>query len=202
MAETMRTSKEDENFQASLEEETSEDKERETKKRYSHLIVFGFGANPRTEEEADADPDGEHDAGWHLTAGTKARVLAAGELWKMGEVDKIIMSEGKAPDKEKSGGELMREYLLVKYPEISEDKVVVEDKASNTIENFAGTIDSLDNEESNEGADRENFGENNLAFLSNRFHMSRIKEIAEKFGISGDSFSAEDVLKLAALLRE
>jgi len=32
--------------------------------------------------------------------------------------------------------------------------------------------------------------------------MPRIQEIAKKFGLSGDSFSAEDVLKLAALSRE
>jgi len=164
--------------------ETPEEKKRREGERYSHLIVFGFGAKPRTKEEADEDPDGKHDMGWYLTAGIKARVLAAGELWNMREVDKIIMSEEKGPDKEKSGGELMKEYLLAKYPEIPEDKVVVEDKASNTIENFAGTIDSFDDEELNEGANDENSGKNNLAFLSNGFHMSRIQEIAKKFGLS------------------
>ena len=64
-----------------------EDKENETKKRYGHLIVFGFGAKPRTKEEAAQDPDRKEDMGWHLTVGTKARVLAAGELWEMGEMD-------------------------------------------------------------------------------------------------------------------
>jgi len=72
--------------------EVPEDRERGEKKRYSHLIVFGFGARPRTIDEAEADPGGEKDMGWHLTADTKARVLAAGELWRMGEINKIINS--------------------------------------------------------------------------------------------------------------
>jgi uncharacterized SAM-binding protein YcdF (DUF218 family) len=179
-----------------------EECESEPKKRYGYLIVFGFGAKPRTIEEAEADPDREEDIGWHLPVGTKARVLAAGELWRMGEIDKIVMSEGKGPDKEKSGGELMREYLLAKYPEIPDDNVIVEDRATNTIENFAGTVNFLD--ESNIHSDKaigsrtEATDSSNVAFLSNRFHMARIKNIAEKFGFKGDGFAAEDVLGLAA----
>jgi len=158
-------------------------REVEPKKRYGYLIVFGFGAKPRTIEEAKADPDRKEDMGWHLPVGTKARVLAAGELWRMGEVDNIIMSEGGSADKEKSGGELMREYLLAKYPEIPDDNVIVEDRATNTIENFAGTVNFLD--ESNIHSDKavgsqtEATGSSSVAFLSNRFHMARIKNIAD-----------------------
>lgn len=200
MGETIGMGDEGQYFQPPVEGETGEDGEGEAKKRYSHLIVFGFGADPRTADEAAVDPEGENDLGWHLSAGTKARVLAAGELWKMGEIDKIIMSEGGGPDKEKSGGELMREYLLAKYPEIPEDKVIAEDKAADTVENFIGTIDSIDaeNEEKEQGeSDADEYG-----LLSSRFHMARIVELAGRFGFKGDIFHAEDILRLAAMMRE
>lgn len=164
------------------------------------LVVFGFGAQPRTKEEASFDPDRQQDKGWHLTVGSKARILAMGELWRMGEIDKIILSEGGTPDKEKSGGQLMKEYLLSKYPEIPEDKIVVEDKASNTIKNFAGTIDYLDGLEAKH--DQEKKPKPKYAFLSNTFHMPRIQSLAHRFGINGQGFTAEDVLELAAQQRE
>lgn len=187
-----------------IEEEVSVERE-EKNKPYEVLVVFGFGARPRSKQEAEENPD--QNDGWHLTVGTKARVLAAGELWRMGEVDKIILSEGSAPDKEKSGAQLMKEYLLAKYPEIPEEKVILEDKAANTIENFAGTVDYLDRSGVT-GSRKENEEKkitkpsSSIAFLSNRFHLARIEQIAEKFGIQGDNFSAEDVLALAAAKRE
>lgn len=189
------------------EEIKSQEQEREAIKRYDALVVFGFGARSRTKEEVANDPDRLQDSGWHLTVGTKARVLAAGELWKMGEVDKIIFSEGSAPNKEKSGAQLMREYLLAKYPEIPEEKVILEDKAANTIENFAGVVDYLDRSgltgsKKGDGEKKIAKPSSNIAFLSNRFHLARIQQIAEKFGLKGDGFSAEDVLALAAASRE
>ena len=187
-----------------VEEETSIEKE-EKNKPYDVLIVFGFGARPRSKQEAEESPDLKD--GWHLTVGTKARVLAAGELWKMGEIDKIVFSEGAAPDREKSGSQLMKEYLLAKYPEIPEDKIIVEDKAANTIENFANTVDYLDHSEvvasGREKQEKQiTKPSSNIALLSNRFHLARIEQIAEKFAIQGDGFSAEDVLALAAARRE
>jgi len=177
-----------------------EHEEKQTTKKYDALIVFGFGARPRTKEESAVDPDRMEDKGWHLTTGTKARVLAAGELWEMGEIDKIVLSEGGTPDKEKSGGELMREYLMSKYPDIPEDRIVVEDKSSNTIENFAGTVDYLDGLEEERKLQRK--PSLRYAFLSNTFHMARIQSLAGKFGVEGDGFTAEDVLELAAQQRE
>lgn len=172
------------------------------KKRYQALIVFGFGAKPRTKEQAAADPEGRADSGWHLTAGTKARILAAAELWKMGEIDKLILSEGGSSRNEKTGGQLMKEYLIAKYPEIPEESIVVEDRASNTIENFAGTVDLLEAEGAINDASANNSPKNNIALLSNRFHMARIKEIAERFNISADAFNAEDVLEYAAMMKD
>ena len=161
-------------------------KEKEKSKQFDMLIVFGFGVKYN-----------EQDKGWQLPAGAKARILAAGELWKMGDINKIVLSEGGQPDRT-SGGQLMKEYLVTHYPDIPEDNIVVEDSATNTIENFAGVVDYID--ETTEA--QENPKDLNIAFLSNRFHMPRINDLAERFEIKGTVFSAEEVLALAAANRE
>ena len=194
---------EEPDFKMPSDTEGEESEELKTKP-YDALIVFGFGAKPRTQEQADK---GENSEGWHLGPGTKARLLAAGELYKMGQVDKLILSEGAAPGSEKSGGELMKEYLMYKFPDIPQEKIIVEDKATNTIENFSYVVETLDKlgamKKQDEADEDPGIGlspkrRSNIALLSNRFHMARIHQIAQRFGVKGDGFNAEDVLELAA----
>lgn len=158
--------------------------------KYQFLIVFGFGYRPRTRAQVEADPDGKHDRGWHLTVGTKARILAAGELWRSGQIHKVILSEGTAKGAEKSGGEYMARYLKAKYPEIPDEDILREDQASNTIENFAGALNQIDNFALSSG-----HPVGKIALLSNRFHIVRIQKIAERFNVEADPFTAEAVLE-------
>lgn len=69
--------------------------------------------------------------------------------------------------------------------EDSERHILLEDKATNTIENFAHTINFLE---------RDKTKYQNIALLSNSFHTARIVKLADKFGISGKGIGAEPIV--------
>lgn len=63
--------------------------------------------------------------------------------------------------------------------------VLLEDKATNTIENFAHTINFIDRNPSKY---------QNIALLSNNFHIDRIVKLAGKMGVKGQGIGSEDVV--------
>lgn len=140
------------------------------------------------------------------TLQTKMRALGCLEILKKSEVDEIIVTGGKVNPERPSEAELMRDYIFTKYQQELQrevergemekedaektlkemlNKIKLEDKATNTIENFANIINMMD-----EGDKKYD----NIAYLSNEFHTSRISQLGEKFNLKGDEITAEEGL--------
>lgn len=81
--------------------------------------------------------------------------------------------------------ERINEIVEMRLQEASQH-VLLEDRATNTIENFAHTINYLDQ-------DKDKY--QNIALLSNNFHIGRIEKLAGKMGVEGQSIGSEDVVK-------
>ncbi len=137
---------------------------------------------------------------------TKMRALGCLEMLKSGDVDEVLVTGGRVKSNRPSEAELMRDYMSYKYQtemkrkveegEITKEeateklrrmvgKLKLEDRAMNTVENFAHVINMMD--ESKKEYD-------NVAFLSNRFHISRIGQLGEKFGMEAEKVEAEEGL--------
>ncbi len=135
---------------------------------------------------------------------TKVRALGCLEILKEGDVDEIFITGGKVNPRFPSEAELMRDYIAQKYQqELKEEiekenltekqaiekmsemigKLKIEDGAVNTIENFANVINMMDRNEKSY---------DNIAFLSNSFHISRLNELGERFGLEGEELEAEE----------
>lgn len=122
--------------------------------------------------------------GHHLSVDGKMRALAAVEMYKAGLVDKIIFTGGKASGKEyPSDAESMRAYFLKKYPDIPEDKIILEEESFNTYENAEEAAGILE---------RHNI--QNVALLTNEYHLERAKKIFEGEGVKVSEFPAERFL--------
>ena len=138
----------------------------------------------------------------------KMRAIAALEILKKGDVDELIISGGKTMGEDlPSEAELMRDYIAqklqnelkrkVENKEISEpeaikrieeklQKIKLEDKATNSIENFANVINMMDNSHKRY---------KDISLLSNDFHTERLKKLAEKFNIEGKESPANKKLR-------
>lgn len=164
-------------------------------------------ANKIPEERTEKERKWAKRARTVLNIRTKVRALAALDIMKKGEVDEVFVTGGKVVPDQPSEAELIRDYIARKYQielkkkidnkemdqkEAEEklkdmiSKLKLEDKATNTIENFANVVDMM--EESPKEYD-------NIAFLSNRFHLSRITQLGEKFGVNAEEADSEEEVK-------
>jgi uncharacterized SAM-binding protein YcdF (DUF218 family) len=186
------------------------------KKMIDALIVFGFGI--RSDKDMEKMNTGQElrkkeyqgQKGWRLPLGAKLRVVAAAETYLQWQVADVIFTGGPIKVNEgvqESEADLMQRYFLhiidkrirakLKDSKISEDEInkevsaqiletskhiLLEDKATNTIENFANTINYIE---------RYKNKYQNIALLSNEFHLDRIIKLGEKFGLGGIGIPAE-----------
>jgi len=188
-------------------EAKKETKEREPKPHFDAVVVFGAGVAARETTRPDKSKKTE----WALPSQAKMRALAAYEIYKRGDVRELILTGGrvlqeKHPDAP-SEAELMQAYIehlaltdikrklrknnesaekieqtLAQEQEKLRQTIRLEDKAINTIENFAHTLNAMDKE-----PDRYQ----NMALVSNQFHLPRIQKLAQLFGVEGAAISAE-----------
>ena len=165
--------------------ETKQEK-KEKEPHYDAAIVFGFGVLSKEKQKTPNEKK------WELSFGARLRLDAAVALYKMGQVREIFVSEGG------KGAETMRRYLT-EYWGLPENIIKEEAHATNTLENFAHTINMLDGEkEEAETTDKpESYKYNNLAFISSGFHTERIKQLARLFEFEGNTVSAEEMIKHA-----
>lgn len=161
---------------------------------------------------------GQPEKGWRLPIGARLRVLGAVELFAGGEANDVILTGGsvaKGAGIEASEAKLMKKYFLheikkkwqkelrnhgkteeeiqtelAERMQDAESHILLEDKATNTIENFAYTINYL---EDNKDKYR------NVGLLSNDFHINRIVQLANKMDVEGKGFGADTVLQEAEI---
>lgn len=111
------------------------------------------------------------------------------QQWRSDLLKEYEVAEGNIRDGE---GEIrpdieqrINEIIETRSQDVSQH-VLLEDKATNTIENFAHTINFIDqNSEKYQ----------NIALLSNNFHIGRIEKLAGKMGVEGHGIGSEDVIE-------
>lgn len=133
------------------------------KKEYNALIVLG----------------GILRHGYQLSDAVKRRLDLAIKVYKnQNKKPKIIVSGGMIRKQELTEAKAMQKYLLEKG--INETDIIEEGKSKNTLENFKFSKEILDNLKIKE----------NIAFVSNNFHILRSKIYSKRAGIKADGISA------------
>ena len=118
------------------------------------LIVLGAGVN-----------------GTQVGDNLRRRLDAAVDYLEKNPAASVAVSGGMGYQEEISEAEAMEKYLIGHG--VSQDKIIKEDKATSTYENFVFSKKLLD----------EKFGENyTVCFVTNEFHVYRAKKISKQAG--------------------
>ncbi|MDP4179158.1 MAG: ElyC/SanA/YdcF family protein, partial [Bacillota bacterium] len=94
---------------------------------------------------------------------------------------KVILSGGQGPGEDISEAESMKLYLVNKG--ISEDRLLLEQKSTSTLENLTFSSDLI----------RKTYNKNNfkITIVTSNFHMYRAQLISKRLGISSYGYSAD-----------
>ncbi len=135
------------------------------------LIVFGYGPI-------------EANKNFNLNVYGRLNALAAGMLYQRDETGRIVPTGGRTGGAGlPSEAEAMKRHLLRNF-DLPEEVIVLEHQASDTVTNFVHVANILDGLEAR----------SNLTFLAFGFHLSRIRHLADLFGLEGDFIAAEAVV--------
>ena len=146
-------------------------------KRFEALIVFGYGPVLSARCRSVAGRLNEYG---RITA------LGAGMLYQKYYPQFIIPTGGKTGGLDKpSEAELIVRMLRSRFG-IPENVFIIEDKATNTIQNVIYSANIIDRLELNP---------QNLLLIAMGFHIQRIKEISAIVGLSGKFVAAEKVVE-------
>ncbi len=175
--------------------------EAERKKPFDAVIVLGSGIEDPfwkwyNERHPDTPiPEREQENKGSLGIDARMRAVAAAEMYRQGLTSQIIFTGGRTAEARgihESEAQLMKDYAtsILKRAGIAEDEIeqaiVLEDKATNTIENIANVCNIID-----QNPDQYH----NLAVLTNQYHLDRAQEILGKFHLEAQGVNAEDLLK-------
>lgn len=116
-------------------------------------------------------------------AALKTRLERAVEYCEINKTAVIVVSGGQGDDENISEALAMERYLISRG--ISEDRIIKEDKATSTKENFEFSLKILNNY-----FDDKSFS---LAVISNEYHLYRAESIAESFGINNATYCHADL---------
>lgn len=120
-----------------------------------------------------------------LSDRSELSVFAAGFLYKTGNFNKIIFSGGKTAGVDfPSEARAMKDFLLKEFPEISEDKIILEENSFDTIENATEVKKILNESEINQA----------MGLTTNEF-AKRAKMVFKKEGLKIDFLKVNDNLK-------
>ena len=177
--------------------------EDEKRKPFDAVIVLGAGIedpfykwyNEKHPEAPVALTDQDKNKGWMLGVDARMRTIAAAEMYRQGLTGQIIFTGGRTAEGRgiaESEAQKMKEYAsrLLERAGLSKEEIeqaiILEDKATNTIENVANVCNIID-----QNPDKYH----NLAVLTNQYHLDRAQEILGKFNLEAQGVNAEDLLK-------
>ena len=124
----------------------------------------------------------------------KRRLNKAAQLMEKAPMSVCIVTGGKGPDEARAEGDVMCDYLVSKG--IARERIFVDDKAKNTIENI---------EYSKEIIEKELEGYS-IACISSDFHIPRIQILSDKYDLDAEYFyyasSANPATLYTSLVRE
>lgn len=109
--------------------------------------------------------------GTTLSQFLKKRLDKGIELYNGGFADYILVSGGQGPGEEITEAEAMKRYLLSQG--IDENKIIIEDKSGNTMENLRYSKDVMNKKQLN-----------TAIVVSNKYHLKRASVMAKKVGLN------------------
>ncbi len=139
---------------------------------YNGIMVFGHGCKKD---------------GWNLSWESKARAVAAYQLWKDGLAPVIILTGGKSTSKNNeslpSNAEIMKTFLEQRFS-VPESAIVLEDAPGSikTVDNVGLAINSIEQK----GLPTDDF-----ITVSTGFHLDRITQTMDRYGLKSQPVSAE-----------
>ena len=116
------------------------------------------------------------------------RIKAATEYLKENPEVKVIATGGKGKKEGIAEGVAIKRELLKNG--ISEDRIILEDKSKNTVENFRFSLEKIRNSENGKNKNSENNGNRKIKVLivTNDYHIFRSKNIARKVGFDNENY--------------
>lgn len=116
------------------------------------------------------------------------RIKAATKYLKKNPEVKVIATGGKGKNEGIAEGVAIKRELLKN--EISEDRIILEDKSKNTVENFRFSLEKIRNSENGKNKNSENNGNRKIKVLivTNDYHIFRSKNIARKVGFDNENY--------------
>ena len=116
------------------------------------------------------------------------RIKAATEYLKKNPEVKVIATGGKGKNEGIAEGVAIKRELLKNG--ISEDRIILEDKSKNTVENFRFSLEKIRNSENGKNKNSENNGNRKIKVLivTNDYHIFRSKNIARKVGFDNKDY--------------
>jgi uncharacterized SAM-binding protein YcdF (DUF218 family) len=116
------------------------------------------------------------------TSGAADRILHVVQLYRLGKIDKILVSGGTGKIIEDEVKEAVLLERLLRLSKVPEEDILVEDASRNTYENALNSKDLL--------SQRSEAGHQYL-LITSAFHMPRAKACFDKVGLKVDTFSAD-----------
>ena len=138
----------------------------------SFLAIFGSNDNATYTEET-VIVLGCGIRGERVSVGLAKRLNKAYEYYEKNPDAMIIVSGGQGPQEDISEALAMKRYLVDKG--VPEDKIIMEDKSTSTIENF---------KYSHEIMKERGLSEDSVVFVTNAYHVYRGSYYAEKEGLT------------------
>ena len=116
------------------------------------------------------------------------RIKAATKYLKKNPEVKVIATGGKGKNEGITEGVAIKRELLKNG--ISEDRIILEDKSKNTVENFRFSLEKIRNSENGKNKNSENNGNRKIKVLivTNDYHIFRSKNIARKVGFDNENY--------------
>ena len=116
------------------------------------------------------------------------RIKAATEYLKENPEVKVIATGGKGKNEGIAEGVAIKRELLKNG--ISEDRIILEDKSKNTVENSRFSLEKIRNSENGKNKNSENNGNRKIKVLivTNDYHIFRSKNIARKVGFDNRDY--------------
>ena len=116
------------------------------------------------------------------------RIKAARKYLKKNPEVKVIVTGGKGKNEGIAEGVAIKRELLKNG--ISEDRIILEDKSKNTVENFRFSLEKIRNSENGKNKNSENNGNRKIKVLivTNDYHIFRSKNIARKVGFDNKDY--------------
>lgn len=160
------------------------------REKVDYLLICGQGPVQTKKEKVkaesieNANPEDAEANSW-----MKFIAYAAGEIYQKGLAGKLVLTGGKTGGEQFPSEAVLMKNILIKQYSVPENDIVIEDKAKNTLQNFAFSINAIDDQNPDQTLNP-SFG-----ILGTDYHTERIHLLSTLFELPiKEMYSAEETL--------